>query len=63
MSSESEPRGVRTPRSFIRLILPGVPHSVSPLVIRVLAVPDSLTLTWVDEIFCAIVVYQRKELH
>lgn len=54
---------MRTPRSFIRLILPGVPHSVSPLVIRVLAVPDSLTLTWVDEIFCAIVVYQRKELH
>ena len=45
---------MKTQTPFERLILRAVLHKVSPMVIRVLAVPDSLCLSSFDEVFCTL---------
>jgi hypothetical protein len=45
---------MKTQTLFKRLILRAVLRKVRPMVIRVLAVPDYLTLSEFDEIFCAV---------
>src|SRR5262250_1735221 len=45
---------MKTQTSFNRLILRAVFRKVSPMVIRVLAIPDYLTLSEFDEIFCTV---------
>jgi hypothetical protein len=49
---------MKTQTSFNRLILRAVLRKVSPMVIRVLAVPDYLTLSEFDEIFCAVLGWE-----
>ena len=45
---------MKTQTPFKRLILRAVLHKVSPMVIRVLAVPDYLDLSSFDEVFCTL---------
>jgi hypothetical protein len=50
---------METQTPFKRLILRAVLRKVSPMVIRVLALPDYLTLADFDEVFCTLLGWDR----
>src|SRR6516165_3648378 len=49
---------MKTQTPFKRLILRAVLRKVSPMVIRVLALPDYLTLAEFDEVFCTLLGWE-----
>ena len=51
MNAALQAEGMKTQTTFKRLILRAVLRKLSPLVIRVLAVPDYLDLSGLDEVF------------
>lgn len=54
MNATSYAGGMKTQTPFKRLILRAIPRKASPVVIRILAVPDFLDLSRFDEVFRAV---------